>query len=168
MLTIPHMLVGAATATIVTNATGSPALGFAAAVGSHFLMDMVPHLDVPPSAPRYPGTDEIIYTPRIYLQVAIDNGVALLGLAYLWTTHFGYPSITPFLFGALGGFLPDLIFNVPFWKNFFRRLPVLNAIQHFHDWTHHIWHDRFPMTRYAWLGVLTQLVAIGLSVWYLF
>jgi hypothetical protein len=168
MLTIPHMLVGATTATIVTHATGSPALGFVAAVASHFVLDMIPHLDIPPSAPRIPGTDDVELTPRIWTQIVLDNGIAVLGVAYLWITHFGYPNLTPFVLGAAGGFLPDFIDNVPFWKYSLRKLPGIKQLHKFHEWTHHFWLKRFPMERFAALGVVTQLAAVGLSVWYLF
>ncbi len=161
------MLVGATTATFVTQASGSPVLGVVAAIASHFVMDMVPHLDVPSDAPRTKD-NELIWTPAIWTQVIIDNGLGLAMLIYFWVTQFGFPSATPFILGALGGILPDLIDNVPFWNRQLRRLLFFCRFHTMHEWTHHIWKKRFPMEQYAWLGVVTQMIAVGLTVWYLF
>ncbi len=161
------MLVGATTATFVTQATGSPVLGGIAAIASHFAMDMVPHLDHPVDS-KHNADGELIWDAAIWTQVVIDNGLGLAMLIYFWVTQFGYPSATPFIIGGLGGILPDLIDNVPFWKHFLRRLPGFKQLHVFHEWTHDIWQKRFPMTRYAWLGIVTQMIAVGLTVWYLF
>jgi hypothetical protein len=157
MITIAHVLVGGA----VGLATGNPVAALVAGTASHFVLDMVPHLDVHPEAPR-DEEDNIIFTPALYIQAFADVLIAAVIVCVFWVTYFDFPAITPFVIGAFGGFLPDLIDNVPFWKYQFRRLPGGMALHNFHEWTHDIWHARFPMTKYWWLGTLTQVITVGL------
>ncbi len=162
MITIVHVLIGGAVGAAVNN----PAGALVAGVASHFVADMAPHLDVSPYAPR-DKTGKLIYTRRIYLQATVDVLIAGGIVLALWLNYFDFPRLTPFVWGAFGGFLPDLADNVPFWKNRFRQLPLARRFHAFHDWTHELWESRFPMKGYWWLGVMTQATAVGLSYSYL-
>lgn len=162
MITFSHVLIGGA----IGVATQNPYIGFCAGVASHFVADMIPHLDVPPSAPR-DGNNKLIMTPAIWTQVWVDGILAILVATYFWRTRFGFPELSPFVWGAFGGFFPDLIDNVPFWNRIFQATKFGHWFHYWHEKTHEFWEDRFPMHKYYILGVVTQLVAVGISVFYL-
>lgn len=158
MITISHVLIGGAIGVLAQHPVGALIGG----VASHFVADMTPHLDVSPSAPRKDG--KLIWTPQIWAQAFLDTGIAALIVLSLWYQSGEFPVLTPFVIGSFGGFLPDLLDNVPFWNRYVRALPGGRYFHSFHEWTHDIWQSRFPMTHYAWLGVLTQLIAISIAV----
>ncbi len=170
MISTAHVLIGGAVGMAVGAATHSPALALVAGVASHFAMDSIPHLDHPP-APHKNG--HLVWTPAIWIFAFVDTGLAAIITFALWYTHFGYPTFSPFLAGALGGVLPDLIDNVPFWNHWFRPLLGFKQFHAFHESTHTFWRRILPMPQEAklptwWLwGIVTQLVAAGLSLVYL-
>lgn len=166
MITLAHVLVGGATAVAVAQVTPNPIVITVVAAASHFVMDAIPHLDVPPAAPR---TQEgnIVYTPAIWTQVFLDVLISGILVFALWLYGYGFPDLSPFILGAFGGFLPDLIDNVPFWNKPLRKLPGFKQFHAFHEQIHHFWEKSYPMHKYYVLGILTQLVAIGGSYWYL-
>ena len=163
MITTAHFIVGAA----VGVATGNPYAGFVAGVVSHFVVDTIPHFDVPLSA-AHDQDDNLVFTPALWTQVLVDGIVGLVVLAWLWGYLDTFSLVSPVLWGALGGFFPDLIDNVPFWNKAFRRTRFGTAFHRFHDSTHAAWKKTFPMKRFWWLGILTQLVTIIISLNYLF
>jgi hypothetical protein len=163
MISIAHVLIGGA----VGVATGNPVAAFVGGVASHFVADMTPHLDVPPSAPRTKD-GQLVWTPQIWIQVFIDIGLAGLISLGLWHSFFGFPKLSPFILGAFGGIFPDLVDNVPFWSKKLHRLPGFKQFSLFHNGTHRLWEDRFSMRRYYLLGIITQVVAVTLSLLSLF
>lgn len=162
MITTAHLIVGAA----VGVAMGNPYASFVAGVASHFVLDSIPHYDVSPDALRN-NADSIIFTPKLWAQVWIDGIFGLALFSYWWGLHDGYSLVSPIAWGAFGGFLPDLIDNVPFWNKNFRSTRFGRSFHRWHEFTHTIWQSRFPMRRFGTLGILTQMVAIGISIWYL-
>lgn len=161
MIATAHVIIGGA----VGIATGNPAAAFVAGLVSHFVMDAIPHLDHPPAP--YDKEGNVIWTPAVWAFAFIDSGVAAVLTLYLWVSFFDFPTITPFVVGAFGGYLPDLIDNVPFWKNLIRPLPGFKQFHIFHDKIHQFWQDYFPMPKWAGLGIVTQLVIGGISLVYL-
>lgn len=159
MITIAHVLVGGA----VGVATGNPVAALVAGTVSHFAMDLVPHLDHPPHAPR-DSRGNIIFTKAIYTQAVLDVLIAAAITAVLWYRWFDFPALSPFVLGAFGGFLPDLIDNVPFWNKPFRRSTIGKPFHDFHEAIHHVWTPHFPMTRFWVLGTVTQVIAASLAV----
>lgn len=158
MITTAHFVIGGA----VGVATGDPVAALVAGVASHFVADMVPHLDVPPSAVDKDGK-LIGMTPYIWTQVLVDGFLALAVTGWLWTSQYSFPELSPFVLGALGGFLPDLVDNVPFWKDKFRSTRFGAIFHMFHEWTHK-WRHRFPMQRFWLLGLVTQVVAVTIAL----
>ena len=126
MLTISHVLIGGA----VGVATANPITAFVAGVASHFVADMVPHLDVPPNS-RYNSAGDIIFTKQIYAIAITDVVVSGLLVLYLWKTYFNFPDLHPFVLGAVGGFFPDFLDNVPFWNNKLRPVPFRQTIKRY-------------------------------------
>ena len=165
MISISHVIVGAAVGTAVGVATGSPVVALAAGFASHLVCDLIPHLDHPP-APK-DANDNLIWTPNVYVFAIFDSVIAWLLMAFLWYRYFGYPAFSPFIVGAIGAYLPDFIDNVPFWNKFTRPLPVFKQFHDFHEKIHRVWTKRYPMPRSWVLGVTTQIIAIGVSVLYL-
>lgn len=159
MITIAHVLIGGA----VGVATNNPALALFAGVASHLVADAIPHYDSPPNAKRT-AEGNIIWTSTVYVYAFFDVGIGLVtallvGHGFWQTAHFW-----PFALGAFGGFLPDLIDNVPFWRSI-RKLPGFKQFHYFHEEIlHGWWEDRFSMRRFAVLGVMTQLTAITVSI----
>jgi hypothetical protein len=162
MITIAHVLVGGT----IGVATQNPALALIGGVASHFVLDMLPHLDVPPGAKR-DKDQNLIWEPSIWLQAFGDVGLSAALIAALWYSYYSFPAITPFVIGAFAGFLPDLIDNVPFWNKPFRASKLGRRFHNFHEWTHITWIYKYPMKRYAWLGILTQVITIGACLRYL-
>lgn len=166
MITIAHVMVGGATAVALNNFTDNMVILGAAAVASHFAMDIIPHLDVHPNAPRN-DDGQLIWTSHIWIQAVSDVLIASLLVLLLWYVWFDFPTFTPFVIGAAGGFLPDFLDNVPFWNKPLRKTVLFKQFHAFHEQLHHVWEHRYPMTHYAWLGVATQVIAVGISAWYL-
>ncbi len=167
MLTINHVLTGGAVAVAVAHYTDNPFIIVLAAVASHFILDAIPHLDVPPSAPR-DENGHIVMTPAIWLQVFVDGIISFIAVMSLWA-RFGFPDIAPFFLGSVSGVLPDLIDNVPFWNKKIHRWPGFKQFYRFHELTHEIWNDHFPMEQIksAYFGAATEIIMAGLSLWYL-
>lgn len=162
MIATAHVIIGGA----VGVATQNPVAGLLAGVASHFVCDTIPHLDHPP-APRNEN-DELIWTPNVWAFAIIDSAVAGILTLYLWINYFGYPELTPYVVGAFGGYLPDLIDNVPFWNKYLRPLPGFKQFHAFHEWLHDQWETKFPMPKWLWLGIGSQVVAVSLALLYLF
>lgn len=151
MLLTVHVFVGAAAGI----ASQQPAVGFLAGVVSHHIMDMVPHWD--PASWHFPKKDFTL-TRRDYSVAAADLIVAFL--AAIWLIWFiDLPRLQLLAFwGLVGGVLPDLVHHIPLWKAVTRRYTAV--------WFR--FHSLFHATinpRYAWFGVVTQLVALGLAWW---
>lgn len=158
MITIAHVLVGGA----VGVATGNPVAALVAGVASHFAMDLIPHLDHPPYAEKDKKGD-VIFSQAIYIQAFFDVIIAATIVCILWYLWFDFPSLHPFVLGAFGGFLPDLIDNVPFWNKPFRKSAFGKQFHNFHENIHLVWTRTFPMDRYWLLGIVTQVVAVAIA-----
>ncbi|MDQ7829828.1 MAG: hypothetical protein QN122_11725 [Armatimonadota bacterium] len=144
MFPLPHMLIGAA----VGQAAGSPGLGLALGVASHYLLDAIPHDDRrevghnPHPAPLLSGRN---------LRAAGELGVGALLIGALLLRCPGAHTVAVAA-AVLGALLPDLIdFPLMAW----RRVQVVHP---------QALHARVG-PRHALLGNLTQLVAavVGLG-----
>ncbi len=161
MIATAHVIIGGA----VGVATQNPVAGLAAGIVSHLVCDTIPHLDHPPAP--FDKNGDIVWTPAVWAFAFIDSGTAAILTLYFWVKFFDFPNVTPFVAGVVGGYLPDFIDNVPFWKGFIRSLPGFKQFHAFHDAIHALWRTRFPMPQWAWFGVLTQVAAVSICVLYL-
>jgi hypothetical protein len=145
-----HVTVGATVGVLTHN----PWLGFVAAVASHHVLDMIPHSD-----PGSGGVDvtNILKHPETLLMVAFD---AILAVSVMILIAYYYGWTLALLLGAFGGALPDLIDNVPFWTNKLRKTKFFGA----YHWFHEKLHFTIMNKKYVWVGILTQLIVIFVSL----
>lgn len=146
-----HVAVGAA----VGYATRNPILGFLAGYISHHVIDSIPHTD---GGSLHVHVDNFSKDKRILIIVGFDLAIVVF-LAIFLTRYLG-PNV-PMIVGAFGGALPDLIDNMPFWSTKIRK-----AFPAFHR-MHEFFHYTIEEPQYLWVGVMTQVFLIGLSLYYL-
>jgi hypothetical protein len=167
MIFTPHAVVGAA----VGVATGNPVSGFAAGFVSHHLLDMVPHFDqgtfrLKRVRAPYLGTSADYgheqFTKRDWIMLFIDWAIAAILFSIIFTSLPA--SIWPLiLIGALGGITPDLIGSSPLWSpQLEEKFKSAKIYKGFHTF----FHFTVPPSL-IWLGIATQIVAVGLSMFFL-
>ncbi len=154
MLITPHIAVGSA----VGIATGNPLLALLAGIISHFLCDAIPHVD---GGSDDVTIDNLFENKRVLATLYFDIFIAILTLlVILLQTNYSIAA----MWGALGGILPDIVDNSPFWSVWLRQKPVFKQIHWFHEHFHFT--IKKPKLRY--LGFLTQFVLIGTALVYVF
>lgn len=151
MLLTPHTLVGAAIGASTNNLVSVIILAFL----SHFILDALPHTDW---ALWHNHGD---FEPELkdYILVGCDFLLSAGLITYLWYNS-GRDNLI--LVGAIFAAIPDFIDVVPFWNKFLRKLPVFSQLH----WLHEKIHFRLKPKYWYW-GVVTQLIIIGGSLWYL-
>lgn len=162
MISVSHMTIGgalgvAAAAIIGPGAHPATLAASALAVGivSHFVCDSIPHWDHP-VAPIVDG--ELVWTKQVYIFAYADSIIAGLLTLSLWGFIFHFNPLSPFIWGAAGGYLPDFLDNVPYWKKYVRKLKFFTKFHQFHEWVHSNWEKYYPMPKYWKLGLATQLL----------
>jgi len=147
-----HAAVGAA----VGVATGNPILAFVAGFISHHIIDAIPHTD---GGSYEVSVENFARDKRIITIVGLDLALLIL-LSFLLFEGRGFNM--PMIFGAFGAILPDLIDNVPFWSPRLRKIFPFNY--------YHLFHEKVHFTiinnKYFWVGILTQVILIAVSLWY--
>jgi len=148
MIITPHFLVGAALGTMVK----SLPVAFALGVGSHLILDAIPHVD--------PGTfQEIIRGrwPRWFYYFTILDFAATFLIIYFFRHR---PDFSLIIAGGLGGILIDIIDNIPF--------PVLDEWPVFKQvhLVHQAFHYYIKKENWYW-GIIGQVIVIGGSLWFL-
>lgn len=173
MLTIPHMLAGAALGSLVPDSNIDNLLAFGIGWMSHYALDSIPHwervidsgegkvkgfaTDLPPSK-----------WPRIYFWQAVAD--VILALTIVLAVIYGLGGERPFwestwFWGALGGFFPDAVDNNPYVNRYVEDKSPWRWFNRFHKTIHISPESQKNSPRY--LGLWTQLVVIGLSLWIL-
>jgi len=147
-----HAAVGAA----VGVATGNPVLAFFAGFISHHIVDAIPHTD---GGSYEVGVENFARDKRIITIVGFDLALLIL-LSFLLSENRGYN--LPMILGAFGAILPDLIDNMPFWSPKLRKIFPFNY--------YHLFHEKMHFTilnsKYFWVGILTQIIMIAASIWF--
>ncbi len=102
-----HLLVGAAIASVIPNPVGM----FIAAFFSHYILDLLPHID-----PETFTTHDHPYTGIQKVSLAIDVilVIALLTAMYWLSKNSGY-----ILLGAIAAQLPDLLMPLERYQTFY-------------------------------------------------
>lgn len=168
MLTVPHVLVGAAVGSLIGDVPGAPAIAFATGWASHYVMDFVPHWER-----IYKPFDEIDFetvTPakdwprHIFVQAVIDVLFAAVILYAIWnfTSDASWWRTDQIFFAGLGAVVPDLLGNVPFWNRYLCRQPGFKQEYAFHTSVHVT--DAVQRSVPKWLGLLTQIIAVTVSI----
>ncbi|HYE21992.1 MAG TPA: hypothetical protein VD998_00195 [Verrucomicrobiae bacterium] len=166
MIATSHVIIGGTIGLAVGTATQNPILAFAAGVVSHVLCDLIPHIDHPPEEKDSDG--DLKFTKKVYIFAITDSVIAFLITLFLWIQFFNFPAITSYPLGALGGYLPDFIDNIPWWRKQIREYWILKQFHKFHQDIHNVWLKRFPMPENWLLGSITQIITVGLCIIYLF
>lgn len=160
MISSAHITSGAALGLLIGAAVPDQAiaipLALVAGLGSHHLLDMIPHTD--PGSFRSPD-DHGPTKPKEMLFALPDNLIATALVLYVFFVH---QSSWPMLLGAVGGNLPDVLHNVDAWSDFARQR-FLPGYYRFHQQFH--WTARGNQVP---VGILTNLLVITGSAWILF
>src|SRR5262249_18827216 len=117
MIETGHLLIGGAVGVGTGLILPSPVAGPAAlglGILSHHLLDLVPHTD---AATFWPDPRK----PIPWLICAIVFLEITLGLTVTGVLYMSQHTTIPFILGAAGGMLPDLLDEVPLWQERFRR-----------------------------------------------
>ncbi len=165
MIATSHLIIGGSVGALVGTVTGNPAAALAAGFVSHLICDALPHWDHP-DAPKI-GT-ELVWTKAVWIFAILDSSFGGILTLLIWAMQYNFDITSPFVWGAAGGYLPDFIDNMPFWKLQLRKLKMFQLFHDLHLWIHHIWQWRFPMPKYRILGTITQLAVVIPSLWYIF
>lgn len=151
MLATPHILVGAAVASKVRQ----PWLAMSLAIGSHFVLDFIPHLDSHGLFGVAAGTPA---RPEVVMAL-LD---ALSGAALVVWLVARRPNRRLLVTAAFLAVAVDLVDNVPPWNAWLRSFPVALRFSIFH---HSIQHS---VASSEWvLGFGTQIAVIVSTVWVL-
>jgi len=145
-----HVAVGAT----VGYLSKDPILGFFAGFISHHIIDQIPHAD---GGSFDIDVKDFARDQRILTIVAIDLVLVIMLGLFIFTVHGVY---WPIILGAFGGALPDLIDNMPFWSPNLRKKIPFNYYHKFHEFFHFTIID----SKYLFVGILTQLLLILISL----
>jgi len=122
------------TAHIITSGTvgeliGNPAGAFVVGIILHFILDAIPHYDTVDKIPQFSRrqiafttTEIIIGILMLLFVIRLPLNRTILNSAFAW--------------GALGGMIPDLLDNVPFWEKRFQATKIGSKFHHFHCTIH--------------------------------
>ncbi len=148
MIATPHMVAGAA----IGRALRRPWLAYPAAFASHFLLDIVPHID-------WHGLFGIDHAGPTRLEALAGIGDFLVGALVVGLVSRRQPMRRVMLGGALFGVLMDLVEYVPPVGPWFRHWAGGAWLSRFH---HGIQHN-LPPTQWP-LGAGTQVAALALAL----
>jgi len=143
MIVSAHVVTGGAVGELV----GNPAGAFTVGIISHFILDSIPHFDHFDNdcfswrQIIFTGTDLIVAAILMFAVVKLPLNQTIFSSSYAW--------------GALGGFMPDMLDNVPFWKKQFLATKFGKFYHHIHNSVHR--EQPGPL-----LGMTTQIVTIAL------
>lgn len=169
MLTVPHVVAGAAIGSLVGDLPGQNVFAFAVGWGTHYVLDAVPHWEewFGKEIHGYPSDAAVKNIPKsIALSGVLDFVAAAILLVLLLRTSSSeqfYQS--PIFWGALGGFFPDFLDNIPILKEVTVNIPGVQAERNFHNTVHISEAARRKVPRYT--GLITQLIVVGAGLWLL-
>jgi membrane-bound metal-dependent hydrolase YbcI (DUF457 family) len=152
-----HLLIGGAVGvgtSLLLPAPLAVPLALGLGIVSHHLLDLTPHTD---AATFWPSSRPI---PRMI--AAIVAGELLIGLCLTLLLFFSLHTQLAFICGAIGGMVPDILDEVPWWSEGFRKT-ALGA-----GW--HRWHLRLHCASMenTWMaGIVIDVAVIGAGLWLL-
>jgi hypothetical protein len=149
-----HVAIGSA----VGLATGNPVAAFLAGWLSHHVADMVAHTDLGSAEVKI---DNLLSDRKNQKIVFADVATAII-IFVIFALKSDRNTLV--FWGAFGGMFPDLVDNSPFWNPAIRRYFPFNFFHLIHETAHYTIKKR----KYFWFGILTQIVAVIISLCYLF
>lgn len=170
MLTIPHIVFGAALGEAVADLPGAAGIAFGIGWASHYFLDSMPHWErlFGPKNDDFETDIPARQWPRgVFWSAVIDVVTAGLLLWYLiWRVPHGFNFWeNPIFWGGLGAIFPDIIDNVPFWNKFIGKWPFFKQQRFVHHYMHISHEAQRQVPQY--LGVVTQLIVFVFSLWIL-
>lgn len=166
MLSVPHALVGAALGSQVGDIPGQAIVAFGVGWASHYVLDSLPHWDrIYRHTEKLKVHDKLSDWPKYALvQGFVDVGLVaiIVGSIIFYKHQLGAYYLSPIFWGAVGGMLPDILDNVPFWSHKLHEYRFFQRLWEFHHHSHisEEQEARFP----DWAGLFSQLIMIGLSL----
>jgi hypothetical protein len=154
MLITTHSLVGGA----IGQAAGSLPLAFTLGFLSHLVLDKIPHFDL--GIWHKPG-DRYKLGKREWIIIILDIITALALLLLLIPKSVQ----APFIVGAIGGVILDLIDNVPWWKGGIEKSRWLGWTSRIHNYFH--FSKSGFIQQHKWSILFLQILLIFLIFWYI-
>lgn len=146
MIVAVHTIAGG----VVGELTDNWFLAFVLGIILHFLFDAVPHYD---------SVDNHRWSWKQIAYTSLDFIVSFVLIFFVLNQPLNFSWVkTPFFWGAFGGFLPDLLDNVPFWSEAFRTSKLGSKIHYFHEIIH-------PRKQIFWLGMSLQVMLLAGFIW---
>ncbi len=149
-----HVAVGSAVGLV----TGNPVAGFLFGWISHHIADATPHSD---AGSVGANVESVMADQKVLRMVFVD---IFLAAAIFILFALKTDRNTLVLWGALGGAFPDLVDNCPFWSPVLRNYFPFNLFHIVHETVHFTILNK----KYFYLGMLTQVLFIAASLYYLF
>ncbi|HEX5429979.1 MAG TPA: hypothetical protein VFX17_02790 [Patescibacteria group bacterium] len=166
MIATSHVIIGGAVGVAVGAVSQNPALGLATGIASHLVCDLLPHLDGPINPPLSPD-GEIQWSKGLLTFAIADSLLAFLIVLVIWHYRDNFNFFSMFAWGAGGGYLPDLVDNLPLWAKKLHQFSLFKQFHTLHLAIHETWRAHFPMSRFWPLGIATQVVTVLPCLWYL-
>lgn len=159
MISTTHITTGAAVGlavgSIMPNSIWAIIIAFLLGVLSHHILDQIPHTDA--GSFRKPDDKEMLRSGERTFAL-LDN---VLGTAIVLYLFFTQEPSWPMLFAAAGGNFPDIFHHPNWWANVTRSL---------FNGKYFKFHEKYHFTargNLILLGIITNLVLIIGSVWYI-
>lgn len=170
MLSVPHVVLGAALGQAVSEVPGAGLIAFGLGWASHYLLDSLPHWErlVGAHGPDFDTKTPVREWPKSYLiQAVLDVVIAALLIGYLiWRVPHGDQFWqNPVFWGAIGAVFPDLLDNIPFWNRRLSNLPFFKQQRFLHYYFHITEASQQHLPKYT--GLVTQVVVFIFSMWLL-
>jgi hypothetical protein len=137
-----HAIIGASVAQFFPN---QPILGLVAAIGSHYVADVIPHISVGDylgsikrgDSGRLRPLEGFFYGWRFVGDALIVFADMLIGLVLSWLIWKNSTSLFLIMIGSIGGTLPDLL-QIAYGLTKFKMLAMIKKVHdfmHAPDWT---------------------------------
>ncbi|MEX0594612.1 MAG: hypothetical protein WD157_00740 [Patescibacteria group bacterium] len=170
MLTVPHVIAGAALGSLVGDVPGQTVLAFAVGWGSHYVLDATPHWErlFGPNRSGFSTQMPVSEWPKSFLYQALGDALLALGITTLLLYNSGTLALfwtSPIFWGAVGGFFPDLLDNTPVINNYLGKYRFVQRERKFHHDNHVS--DEVQQKVPKYFGLITQLVVCGVGLWIL-
>lgn len=148
MLATPHMVAGGAVGKLARR----PWIAFPLALGLHFVLDAVPHIDAHGLFGSPQG-----YTTLEVISATIDS---LLGVGLIVLLVRKRPGYRVIYWSAFFGILPDILSHVPPMAYWFWTWPSLQWFNTFH----HFVQRNLPLSQWP-LAFGTQIILLAVAIW---
>ena len=160
MISTSHLIIGSALGV----ATGNPVGAFFVGAASHFVADALPHVDIG-SFRNDDRKGTLNLNKSEYYEAYLDLIIGgIIVLFFIFKLPYDQ-SINAF-WGAAGGISIDVIDNSPYWSTVTRKWSVFRYLHSLHEKIHTNVGDHLPKGYWP-IGVATQIIAIGFSIFYL-